>query len=83
MPAVRGALIGSGDFGLHTKASGRGGKFTLEGTVKRRLGLVPDFGSDLRDAVTGGHKQLRTELQPPMCEVGHGWHAEEMSEAFG
>jgi hypothetical protein len=65
--AVRRALMGSGDFGFHTKASGRGGKFALEGTVKRRLGLVADFSSDLRDAVTGGHEQLRTQLQPPTC----------------
>src|SRR5580765_5358834 len=75
--------MGIGDFGFCTKARGRCGKFALERAVERRLGCVTDLSGDLRDAVTGGREQLRTQLQPPMCEVGHRWHAEEMPEALG
>jgi hypothetical protein len=44
-------------------------KLTFESAVKRRLRLIANFTSDLRNSAARGLQHLRAELKPPAGQV--------------
>src|SRR5690242_20247353 len=58
-------------------------KFALEHAVEGCFRCIADRGGDLADVRIGRHKPIRSQLEPPPCEIRHGRLAQKVTKALG